>query len=285
MDLTVIVPARNEERHLREQLVALAGQDWEGEWEVIVADNGSTDDTAEIVTSFASTHPRFRLLRVHERPDKCFAVNRAAESSSAPLLAFTDADDVVAPGWLAAVADGLARHPVVTGPNHVDRLNPPHLADSRGRSGEGPSGTFFGLFPCVRGNNFGVRSETWRELGGLTEGLKACEDTEFSLRCWLGDIEIVGLPAAVVHYRYRSDTRSLWRQGVAYGTHRPLIVRLLVAADRPRPPRFAGWRSWLALMFSLPTLLIAERRQRWVWIAANRYGQLVGSVRYRTLFL
>jgi hypothetical protein len=186
------------------------------------------------------------------------------------------------------MARGLAEHGVVTGPNLLDRLNSRWLADSRGRSAELPVGSFFGIFPFVRGNNYGVRRDARAVTGPLAEDLGAhgvVADLEFSMRCWLHGIEVVGLPDAVVHYRYREDARALWRQGLAYGSHRPLIAKLLSEAGKPGPPKFGGWKSWLLLVTRLPSCVRREGRAAWVWTAGNRIGQVLGSIRYRTLML
>lgn len=285
MQLSVVIPARNEERLLGEQLEALLTQDWDGAWELIVVDNGSTDRTAQVVADFMARSPRVRYVEAADRGDQSYAANTGVVASQAPAVAFCDADDVVADGWLAAMADGLGRHQVVTGPNLLDRLNPPWLAGSRGRSAEDAVGSFHGIFPLVRGNNYGVRREVWDIVGPLAEEHFPVADQEFSLRCWLAGIDVVGLPGAAVHYRYRQDTRSLWRQGWAYGTHRPLIGRLLRESGRGRPPRFAGWRSWVLLVARLPSIRTRQGRALWVWLAANRFGQLVGSLRHRTLMV
>jgi glycosyltransferase involved in cell wall biosynthesis len=285
MDLCVIVAARNEERWLAVQLDALLRQDWSGDWEVLVVDNGSTDRTANIVEEYMTRSPRIRLLSAPDKGDKCYAVNKGVGATDAPLLAFTDADDVVGDGWLAAIARGLLQHQVVTGPNELDALNPSWLATSRGRGVESADVKFFGLFPTVRGNNFGARASSWHEVGGLVEGLHPCEDTEFSLRCWLSDVPVVGLPQAVVHYRYRTTTRDAWRQGWSYGSRRPLIARMLREAGRPRPARLGGWKSWLRMIVTVPGVFTNHGRTRWVWIAANRFGQVAGSIRYRTLMV
>jgi GT2 family glycosyltransferase len=183
------------------------------------------------------------------------------------------------------MAEGLREHEVVTGPHELDLLNPPWLANSRGRSIEAPVGTFFGIFPCIRGAGWGTRRTTWDRLGGMREDYRAGEDLELSLRCWLAGIPIVGLPDAVVHYRYRQTARALWRQGFAYGSNRPRIARQLVDAGKPRPPRLAGLRSWLLLVLRLPTLVTRPGRAAWVWIAANRLGQVSGSIRERIVML
>lgn len=285
MDLSVIICAHNEEKHLPAQLDALLHQEWSGEWELIVVDNRSTDDTASIVERLATVHPRLRLVAADDRPSKAYAMDVGVKTALAEHLAFCDGDDVVAPGWVRAIAAGLERHEVVTGPHELDLLNPPWLAGSRGWSAEEPTGSFYELFPAIRGANWGTRRSVWDRVGGVPEDFAAVEDFAFSLRCWLEGIAIVGLPDAVVHYRYRDNARALWKQGFAYGAYRPRIARLLVEAGRPRPPRFAGWKTWALLLIKIPTLATAEGRAVWVWIAANRAGHLAGSMRERTILL
>ncbi len=285
MEVSIIVCAHNEERHLPAQLDALVAQDWDGEWEVIVVDNRSTDATARIVRDRAAQDTRIRLVAAHERAGQSYGRNVGARAAKGESLAFCDADDVVAQGWLAAIGEALRQYEVVTGPHELDRLNPSWLANTRGRSIEEPVGTFYGIFPCIRGAGWGIRHAVWDELGGMREDLRACEDIELSLRCWRHGHQIVGLPDAVVHYRYRDSPRALWRQGLAYGQNRPRIARMLVDAGLPRPPRLAGARSWLLLLLRLPTLATPQGRAAWMWIAGNRVGQVIGSWRERVLML
>lgn len=285
MELSVIVCAHNEERYLPAQLDALMAQDWDGQWEVIVVDNRSRDATAQIVNSYAARYPRVQLLAAHEAAGQSYGMNAGARAAGGWNLAFCDADDIVAEGWLAAIGNGLRQHEVVTGPHELDRLNPRWLADSRGRAIEDPVGSFFGIFTCIRGAGWGIRRSAWDKLGGMREDFHAGQDIEFSMRCLRGGYRIVGIPDAVVHYRYRVSPRALWRQGLAYGQNRPRIARMLVEAGLPRPPRMAGARSWLLLLLRLPTLVTPHGRAIWIWIAGNRVGQVIGSWRERVLML
>ena len=93
MDLCVVVPAHNEEQVLDQQLQALLAQDWEGDWEIVVVDNRSTDGTSDLVERYAARTDNLRLLRADRKADKAYAVNEAAASTTAPALAFCDADD------------------------------------------------------------------------------------------------------------------------------------------------------------------------------------------------
>ncbi len=284
----MVIPAKNEERHLGEQLDALLSQVWDGAWEVIVVDNGSTDGTADLVRSYAERDRRIRYVFAGEVADQSFAANAGVAASAAKAVIFCDADDVVAPGWLPAMADALSRNRLVTGVNEVDLLNPTWLANTRGRSVERGGGSFSGIFPLILGNNYGVRRDVWDITGPLAVGFArhgVLADQEFSMRCWMNGIDIVTVPEAVVHYRYRAEARSLWRQGFAYGSHRPLIAKMLKEAGRPTPPKFAGWKSWATLLLKVPTVVTRTGRASWLWIAGNRFGQVVGSIRYRTLML
>jgi glycosyltransferase involved in cell wall biosynthesis len=97
--LAVIVPAYNESDTLRLCLEHLLPQDVD---EVIVVDNNSTDDTADIAREFASTDPRVRV--VEESVQGLIAArNRGFGSTDADILGRIDADTRVRPNWVAEV--------------------------------------------------------------------------------------------------------------------------------------------------------------------------------------
>jgi len=287
VELSVVIPAYNEERSISAQLDALLGQEWKGRWEIVVVDNRSTDGTAATVEGYAHRHDRVRLVRAPERAGLNFARNAGVEASRGRSFALCDADDLVAPGWVAAMGDALSTHDVVTGPLELDLLNPPWLAASRGRGDERGLPTFRGLFPTVHGNNMGMVRELFDAIGrwDLDDRVIGVDDVELSARLFQRGVGVYFEPAAVVHYRYRDEPRALWRQGRTYGRARPFLVRRLREQGLPTPHPIAGWRSWVWLGAHLPDLRTHEGRAGWVWVAANRVGQLEGSVRYRSLYL
>ena len=284
MHLSVVIPARNEEQTLPRQLDALLAQECDRDWEIIVVDNGSTDRTAEVVAAAQERDARVRLVS-ETTPGLCFARNAGIRAAKAPAVAVCDADDLVADGWVEAMAVALTDHEFVTGPQELDRLNEAWLTASRGSNDVTVAPTFHSIFSYPNGNNFGLRKDVIALVGEFDQAYIGAEDVEFGLRAWTAGLELHYEPRAAVHYAFRSAPRELWRQGMAYGRNRPALAQVLAQGNLQRPHRFAGWRSWLWLVVNVWRLVTPHGRARWAWVAGNRIGHLVGSVRYRTILL
>ncbi|HEY76672.1 MAG TPA: glycosyltransferase [Thermoflexia bacterium] len=98
--VSILVPARNEARNIRRCLESLLAQDYPL-LEVVVLDDGSTDETPEIVAEMAREHPRLRVVRGQPLPPgwmgKNFACDQLARIAQGEWLLFTDADTVHRP--------------------------------------------------------------------------------------------------------------------------------------------------------------------------------------------
>ncbi len=96
--VSVVIPARNEERNLEEALHSVLHQDYP-DLEVIAVDDRSTDATGAILDRMAAQHPRLRVLHVAELPTgwlgKNHALFRGAGAATGEILLFTDADVVM----------------------------------------------------------------------------------------------------------------------------------------------------------------------------------------------
>lgn len=284
-ELTVVIPAHNEERFLGDQLSALADQHWpDGQWEIVLVDNQSDDGTVEVARGFAHCFDRLRIVTANDRTSLSYARNSGIAAAGADHIAICDADDIVGPGWVAAMGNALRLNRFVTGRLEVDRLNPRWLADSRGRGGESGPRLFAGYFPAASGGNLGLHRTLWEEIGGFAEGAEGAEDMLFSMEAWLRGVPLHYSPDAILHYRYRFDAGSLWRQGRTYGRSRTLVCKELRQAGFS-PSRFAGWRSWVWIAVNLPHIGRPAERLNWIWVVANRLGHLEGSIRHRTISL
>jgi glycosyltransferase involved in cell wall biosynthesis len=278
VDLSVIIPCHNEAGTVVRQLDALAGQSWDGSWEVIVVDNRSTDGTAEIAAAHTGLRGRLRVVRADAASGVSYARAAGVEASSARTVAFCDGDDVVGDGWVSAMGEALLQHELVTGEIEVDELNEPAIAASRGtrRSGMPPT---YGSVTFLRGNNGGMWRSTWDTLGGFDREFHGLEDIELSLRAAAQGRLVHFEPAALVHYRHRDDWPGLWKQGIFYGGSEPMLRRRSRALGLEPRGRAAGWRSWAWLVLHAPGLLRPSTRPRWVWTLACRVGAIKQGVR------
>lgn len=104
---SVIIPVRNGAELLDRCLAALDHQDYGGTIEVLVVDNGSTEDLAAVT----DRHPGVRLLQ-EQRPGSYAARNLALTVATGEVLAFTDGDCEPSPGWLREAVTALVEEPV-----------------------------------------------------------------------------------------------------------------------------------------------------------------------------
>ncbi len=284
--VSVIVPVLDEQEHIGDQLAALAGQTYDGAWEVLVVDNGSTDSTVERAGSWAGRVPALRVVDASARPGLNHARNVGARAAGGELLAFCDGDDVVAAGWLAALAHAARTADLVGGALEHRRLNgddplawPPEPVN-RGLLTGG-----HGYLTFVPGGNCAVWRDVALELG-WDEGYRfGSSDKEFSWRAHLAGWRIGVAPDAVVHRRLRSGTGTLLRQHFRYGLSHPVLYRDFRHHGMPGPAWRQVGEAWRAVLTGLPRALRApSRHQRLLSSGARRLGRLVGSVRVGVLF-
>jgi biofilm PGA synthesis N-glycosyltransferase PgaC len=108
--ITLLVAAYNEEAGIEQTLDYALRSDYAGGFEVVVADDGSTDRTREIVAARAAQDPRVRLLAV-EHGGKANTLNRALKSVRTPLVATIDADTLLMPYSLTRAVARLRSSP------------------------------------------------------------------------------------------------------------------------------------------------------------------------------
>jgi glycosyltransferase involved in cell wall biosynthesis len=230
--LSVIIACRNGEGTLATQLTALSTQQCDVPWDVIVCDNGSTDDTVAVAQSFRTRLPGLTVIDASASRGPGFARNVGAQHTSAPLLAFCDADDQVAPGWLAAMVQGLNTHRFIAGRFDAQVLNRPGLLRSRPlqQDSELQHSPFGPDLPHAGAGNLGVHRSVFLGVGGFDPQVGCLEDTDLCWRIQLTGVPLVFWPDAVLHVRLRSSLKDMWRQGRAYGAAAALLEHRYPAA-------------------------------------------------------
>jgi glycosyltransferase involved in cell wall biosynthesis len=282
--VSVIIAAYQAAMTLGEQLDALAAQCCDEPFEIIVADNRSTDGTAELVRQRQRCIPQLRLIDASGRQGAPYARNLAGWHARGRLLLFTDADDVVAPGWIAALTAALRDSEVVAGALDHDALNLGSNERFMPRIFTDRLPVPYGFLPYAPGNNLGVTAEAFREVGGYAEGSPAGWDIDIAWRLQLSGRPLRFVPEARVAYRYRTNERDHLRQMITYGAAEPWLYRRF----RLYGMRRRSAREVLGSARYLVQLLVAPRtpanRAALNRLVGYSVGRLQGSVRHRVLY-
>lgn len=104
--VSVIVPSYNLGQYLPETLQSVLSQTFQ-DWECLIVENGSTDGSMNVVTSFCASDTRFVPVVFHENQGVAAARNKGLELAEGEYILFLDADDLIAPGYMEAAVKAL----------------------------------------------------------------------------------------------------------------------------------------------------------------------------------
>lgn len=256
--IAVIVPVRDDALRLRTCLTALARQTL-ADREVVVVDNGSRDDVAGVVAVF----PGVRLVREPQR-GSYRARNRGLAATSAPLIAFTDADCVPQPDWLERGVELLDARPdvsVVAGDVDVfpARAGRPNAVEAYEQLTAFPQRHFVARWSFGATANVFTRRSVVEQVGAFDPLLQSGGDAEWGERVAAAGHRVVHSPAPVVRHparrtvaelraKFTRITRGIEQLWTSRGEVPPVIG---VAAERLSEP----WRA-------LPSVLCDDRLPR-----------------------
>ncbi|MCD2103675.1 glycosyltransferase [Rhodococcus erythropolis] len=289
--ISVVVPTFNAVDLIGEQLDALAEQDYDGDFEVLVSDNGSTDG----LRSFVESHPlkeRLRLKWVDASALKgvSYARNAGVAYARGEFIAFCDADDRVHSSWLRSLAHAAARCDLVSGALETATINSPEVNRWREFIATATPHSYATFLPYAFGCNFGVWKLAYETVGGCDESLPTGggDDVDFSWRLQLAGMTLVHEMDAIVAYRLRPDLRGTWRQlhnyGVAGAGLHKKYSRLGFARSTPRAVAIEV-AVLMLLSPLLPQFVTRMPRGKWITHAGFFVGKLRGSIRYRTFYV
>jgi len=280
MDVSVIFATRDRADLLADTLRELEGQNTAGlTWELIVADNGSTDDTPAVLRRAAQTLPLISV--VEHQPGKNRALNRALDLARGDLLLFTDDDVAPDSRWISEMAEAAGRWPAhaIFGGRIVPRF-PPQTPDWL--RGHWFTGTAYARFepqqnegPMKKlpfGPNFMVRAgalgaQRYNEgIGPLGEDYVSGSETELLIRLTEQGHQMVYVPSATVGHVVRPNQLSVdWLLARSYRLGRSYVelnVETLEGRNRVGGVPLRIWlrlaKGWASAM--LGSLVDEERR-------------------------
>lgn len=217
MQISIISPIFNEKRHLERFLDALSKQEFTGDYETIVVDNGSTDGSVAILEA----HDEVTLL--HESKRGSYAArNRGIGASQGQILAFIDPDCIPGPRWLAAIKHAMDKpgHQIALGKREYDaptralrRLSDYDTTVANYVFSSGTPEIYFGYT-----NNMAVRRSLFETVGMFHEILRGA-DTVFVRNSvdTLGTSCVGYAPDMAVTHMEICHVMDFYRKRVLYG--------------------------------------------------------------------
>lgn len=231
--VSIITPAWNAGDYIDETIASVRAQTFT-DWEWLVVDDGSTDDTIARIERAAAADSRIRLLhQAHAGPSA--ARTLAMSSAGSAFFTFLDSDDVWLPGFLQAQLDVFARHPgtsLVTG-------NGWYLGGPLDGQPLAPVGESSFELPVTRivedeRSIFIMtvfRRDVFDAIGGLDPTQWTSEDYDFWLRAAMAGFVVRRNPRPLGYYRVRGDSLSRNRVRMIGG----ILETLRKAAGRCDP--------------------------------------------------
>jgi len=291
MQLSVVIPCYNGAATIGEQLEALACQKWDGEWEVVVSDNGSTDGSQDIVESFRDRLPNLQVLNSSSDRGRSRNRNAGIAQARGDLILTCDADDVVADNYVAAMAGALAAHDFVACRLEAERLNEPWQTESW------PCGQCTGLLdfaptflPFGGAGTLGFKRVVFDTVGGFDPKFRSREDSDFCWKAQLAGFALHFVAETVIHYRYPKGYSQMYRQSRELAWSSVQLYKKYRSLGMPRLPRREALRGhvrWKRILAQLKHFKEYDRARRahFVRDVGHKLGRLEGSIRYRVLAL
>ena len=293
--VTVIVPAHNYGRYLPHALESVAAQTL-AEWECIVVDDGSTDDTAAVAAHYVARDPRFRYLH-QQNQGLSAARNSGLAAARGAYIQFLDADDRLAAGKLELHARFLDEHPetdVVYSevaffrdddptrlmPSIGGKLSRSIMARVHGQPEALARLEHYNIMPVLAAL---VRRSIIARAGTFDVEARACEDWGFWIRCAVAGARFDYLDAPAPLAAVRSHGASMSRD------QRRMIDGLIAIARAF--PRSEAARHWtraerLPLAYEFAHGIEAVERgahlagARRIWRAARAASESLTAIRW-----
>jgi glycosyltransferase involved in cell wall biosynthesis len=208
--ISTIIPCYNHAALLpRAVESAAAGEDDLGR-EIIIVDDGSTDETPQVCAELAARHPEVRVIR-QVNGGLSNARNTGIRTTTGAFVHFLDADDYVAPSMYAVMVRALEQEPdahvAYCGVEVIDAAGGP-LVRSEGEAVAGD------MRERLRQSNLGpvhtfvVRREAVIKAGFFDEQLESCEDWDYWLRVAMLGYRFVHVPQILAYYERQSSSMS-----------------------------------------------------------------------------
>ena len=236
--VSVIMPLYNADAYVEAAILSVLASTYR-QLEVVVVDDGSTDESAKVVEALAQADGRVRLLR-QANAGSCRARNVAVAASRGHYILPVDADDLLGSSFIADAVAVLEQQPEV-------KVVRPTIDFIGKRSGRWHLPDF-SLSLLARRNHIAAcalfRREDFDRIGGYCEEIKAREDWDFWISMLKDGGKVVRLPEVGYYYRVLAQSKRFRDRKLAAHVIRTLNIRHAAFFERELVGPLRRMRSW-----------------------------------------
>lgn len=285
--LSVVIPCYNAAETISDQLETLAAQQWDYPWEVIVADNGSSDDSVEIVRNYKDTIRNLTILDASEKKGPCYARNKGVENANGEYIAFTDADDIVGEDWLKNIGNALLTHNFVASRMDWAKLNnfSEHTLRSKVQTDKLIDFSMVNFLQHGGGSTLGIKKSIHNEVDGFDEAFKYCGEIDYCWKIQLEGYNLTFIPEAVIQVRARNSDFKKFKQEFRWGKYDVLIYEKYKHLGMPGYSLKQSLRSLYYVLRGWKNFFSSGKKALWIIKLGQRFGRLEGMIKYRYLHL
>lgn len=269
--VSVIMPIRNEADFIAQSLGAVLQQDYPN-FEVIVADGMSTDDTRHVIQQISQQYPSINV-EIIDNPARVVPTgfNRALQVAKGTVIVRVDGHTIIEPNYVSTCVETLERTGAACVGGRMDAI------------GRTPMGQTIALATSSAFGVGGARfhyslQEEWVDTvylgawkrsifdhyGGFDEEFVRNQDDEFNYRLRENGHKILLNPSITSRYYNRSSLRTVAKQYFQYGYYKVRVMQKHPAQMRPRqfaPPLFVIGLMGGAILAPLSSIIL------WLWLS------------------
>ncbi|MFC2157505.1 glycosyltransferase [Acidobacteriota bacterium] len=240
-NVSVLIPCYNEEGNIGGCLDSLIKQDYKGVFEIVVVDNGSKDESRQIITRFAEHHPNIRLV-IEQKKGTSIVRNTGVKNARYEYIGFIDADCEAPPDWLSLLVNNYrnikSKHP------EVIAVGGRNIAPAKGsrfvKAIEIVLDSFPGSFNSIQGRQYAesrpvsslsptnafYEKEKISAAGYFDETLKSeAEDAEINYRLFNSGHKFYFIPDSYVWHKMRATAKTWFKNMFRYGKGRARLLK------------------------------------------------------------
>lgn len=186
--LSVIIPAYQAEKYIAQAVASVREQNWPGEMEIIVIDDGSKDRTAEVAETLG-----VQVLR-KSQGGAASARNMGLRAAAGDLILLLDADDMLTSGSLKAMYDALADGETKVVFSMAEDFISPELTEAQKAELKPRPAAYSGVLPgCSL-----IRREVFETIGLFDDTMKSGETVAWQMKLRDAGIKTVQIPAVTL---------------------------------------------------------------------------------------